>query len=115
MKLNFMTDQGSILDSTSWARRVCWSAPLGAGRGATVARDGGGGGTTGLGRAGLLGRGLVRAANGAVIRDAIDDVAAGGTWAGYGGGWRWYGGAVIPSAGGGRCGLGEGEALSGST
>src|SRR5262249_57664982 len=98
MKLNFMTDQGSILDSTSWARRVCWSAPLGAGRGATGARDGGGGGTTGLGRAGLLGRGFVRAANGARIRGAIDDVAAGGTWARYGGGRRRGGGGRGPPA-----------------
>jgi hypothetical protein len=85
MKLNFITDQGSILDSTSWARRVCWSAPLGVGRGAVVARDGGRGGATGLGRAGFLGRGLDKAANGAVILDAIDGAAAGGTWAGYGG------------------------------
>src|SRR5215470_7784539 len=104
MKLNFITDQGSILDSTSWARRLCWSAALG--RGATVARGGGGGGTTGLGRAGFLGLGLVRAANGAVILDEIDGVAAEGTWAGYGGAGRWYAGTVIPSAGGGMSGDG---------
>jgi hypothetical protein len=107
MKLNFITDQGSILDSTSWARRVWWSAPLGVGRSAPVARDGGRDGTTGLGRAGLLGRGLDRAANGAVILDATEGVAACGTWAGYGGGWRWYGGTVIPSAGGGIGGPGD--------
>ena len=74
MKLNFITDQGSILASTSWARRVgaVVGALLGAGGGtgpatavATVAavaaaRSAGGGGFTvglnldGLGRAGGL-------------------------------------------------------------
>src|ERR1019366_3303435 len=28
MKLNFITDQGSILDMVSWALRVCCAAPL---------------------------------------------------------------------------------------
>jgi hypothetical protein len=83
MKLNFMTDQGSILDSTSWARRVGGPAPLGAGLGAAA---GCGGGRNGRDeRAGFLTLGLVRAANGAVTLAATPGGGAGGTWAGYGG------------------------------
>jgi hypothetical protein len=79
MKLNFITDQGSILDSTSWARRVGGPAPLGAGLGAAAGRTGRGG------RRGFLALGRVRAANGAVTLAAIPGGGAGGTWAGYGG------------------------------
>jgi hypothetical protein len=82
MKLNFMTDQGSILDSTSWARRVGGPAPLGAGLGAAADCGGRNGRDA---RAGFLALGRVRAANGAVTLAATPGGGAGGTWAGYGG------------------------------
>src|ERR1700684_1945292 len=106
-KLNFITDQGSILASTNWARRVGAFAGVrsGAGRdgamrsvglflndGATLA-DG-----LGAGRAGFflaLGLGLVSDENlAATPATAAPPADAGGTdaWAGSGGTWGWYGG-----------------------
>jgi hypothetical protein len=90
MKLNFMTDQGSILASTSWARRV--GAALGtfpvlvaaATRSFTAAGPGGGGAGRGE-RGGFLVFVLVRAANGAATLAAIPADGAGGIWDGYGG------------------------------
>src|SRR5262249_35852828 len=106
MKLNFITDQGSILASTSWARRVdgaCLGAAgrpdaggraLGAGAGAMARaavavwaadRPGGGGGGGGAGLAGSTGLRdfcLVRAANGAVTRAATPGATGGSCWAG---------------------------------
>src|SRR5579872_2755163 len=99
MKLNFITDQGSIRDSTSWARRVGAVAgellvPARAAIPGAVRTDGRGI----TGRAGRFGLtlGLVRAANGAATLAAMLGPGAGGTWAGSGGtGVR--GGVVIPS------------------
>ena len=70
MKLNFITDQGSILASTSWARRVdgaCLGAP---------------------GRPGAVGRAL-GAAPGAMARAAVAVWAADGPGGGGGGGAGW--------------------------
>src|SRR5690349_7684798 len=100
MKLNFITDQGSILASTSWARRVDGACLGAAGRPGAVARalgagpraavwatavwaadgpgGGGGGGGTGLaGSTGLRDFCLVRAANGAVTRAATPGATGG--------------------------------------
>src|SRR5208282_1471272 len=109
MKLNFITDQGSILASTSWARRVGAAADVllgagartGAGAGAgtgtgtglvtaVAVRSAGGGLTAGLSLADPAGffdlnLGLVRAANGAATLAAIPGEGACGAWAGSGG------------------------------
>src|SRR3984885_11254556 len=99
MKLNFITDQGSIRERTSWARRVGAVAgevlfPARAAMPGAVFTDG-------LGITGRTGRFgfifcLVRAANGAVTLAAMLGPGARGTWAGSGGTGR-RDGAAGPS------------------
>jgi hypothetical protein len=96
MKLNFITDQGSILASTSCARRV-GAVPRGtlpvrvaaATRSRTAAAPAGMAAAAGArdGRAGFFGLGFVSDANEAVTLDATLGGGAGRTCAGYGGAW----------------------------